>query len=1062
MHYSGKFSRGDLGFVLNLRMYYGLVIALCISLQVLAQSNQASYKVYRTKEGTFNNTVLCMLKDSRGFTWTGTSEGLNRFDGHLFRHFFSDRNNANSLTDNYIWDILEYKPNRLLIATNNGASVLNTITNNFENEAIKIPGLGKYSYAGISSLFMDTEGKIWINHSGEIDVFDNNLVWQYRFTDLPWARPLKGIEIKHEEWYIDKKQRLCLPTIGKGLCIADLARKQLLYPGHNPSLYPFISNFAIRSFYYDEEKDIVWYAPWGAGLYKFNLRTGQLQQQLFGLPVADETRNINTIIRNESGQLVCGGSVNIYIVDTATLQYTILKSFDRKQKNIAAITRLKGRNDQIWLGGEGLIKIIYEPSLVKQFYFSDFGFVDAPDANATLAARDIIKVAENNYFFSYGLSGLIHFNLQTGNLVKHTLPGPDKGVYIGKMCLGINNDLWISTSSGFKKFDPKNLTWQEETSLNAAWSKNKIPVSPYGQRCMYSDKKGNIWIGVDGLGIARYNTTTRKFMYIPDYTKVVKGFFAEQFPIHRITEDEDGTIWFSSFHKGGILSYQPQTEKWELFPASEKQFGLLADKGINKIVPAGNHQLWLASNFSHGLMKYDYRNDSISFVDRSDGLLSDFIGMINKDDEGNVIISTDKGINYYNTRTKEVSALPLIQTGITWELLYVNCYDGQNNTLLYGMPDRILVIKKEFMNSNILPGKPVIDGLTVNNIPETISDHPQALHLDYTQKNININFAAVNYCDNTALEYTYKLEGFDKDWQTGHQHSSVAYSNLLPGNYRFLVKAKEQSGNWGPVNDELNFRIVAAFWQTSWFWIMVIVGLSGLTAWFVTNRIRGIRKKASLKQKIAETEIQALRAQMNPHFIFNCVSAIDNLVQTNQKEKATIYLGRFARLIRTVLDSLRHNTVPFEKDFESLKIYLQMEQFRCNNKFEFELTAAEELLQGDYKVPPLIVQPFVENAIQHGLLNMETGHRRLIVAAALQNGTIRYTITDNGVGRLRAAQLKEINKPEQQSFGIAITTERIHLHNQNGKNGLVITDLKEGEKATGTKVEVFVKTFEKN
>jgi ligand-binding sensor domain-containing protein len=1043
-------------------MYYGLVIALCISLQALAQADQPLYKVYYTKEGTFNNTVFCMLKDARGFIWTGTNEGLNRFDGHSFRHFFSDRSNPNSLNDNYIWDILEYKPNKLLIATNNGASVLNTITNNFENETIQFPALKRDKYVSVSSLFMDPEGKIWINHSGEIDVFDNNLVWQYRFTDLPWARPLKGLDIKIEDWYIDKKQRLWLPTGGIGLCIADLANKQLLYPGNNPSHYPFINNFAIRSFYFDEEKDIVWYAPWGEGLYKFSFKTGQQQQQLFGLSIANEGRNINTIVRNDSGQLICGGSLNIYIVDTATMQYSILKSFKRKQNNIAVVARLKGKNNQTWLGGEGLIKIIYGSSFVKQFYFSDYGITVNLPIDGSVACRDVIKAAENNYFFSYGSSGLIELNLQTGTLLKHAAPGSDTAVFIGKMCLGINNVLWISTSSGFKKFDTKTRSWQQETSLNAAWTKNNIPRSLYDQRCMYSDKKGNIWIGIDEVGIAGYNTITGKFMYVSDYTKVVKSFFADQYPIHRITEDDEGTIWFSSFHKGGILSYQPKTGKWELFPASKKQFSLLADKGINKIVPAGNHQLWIASRFSHGLMKYDYRSDSIYFIDRNDGLLSDIIGLINKDDQGNLVISTDKGINYYNTRTKEISALPLIETGIPWQTIYVNCYDSQNNTLLYGMDDRILVIKKDFMNSSTTPDKPVIDGLTVNNIPVTTNDQPHVLQLGYTQKNISIDFITINYSDNAALEYAYKLEGFDKDWKTLHQPTSVAYANLLPGKYQFLLKARDQSGNWGPVNDELKFRIIAAFWQTSWFWIIIIATFSGFTAWLLNNRFRAIRRKAALKQKIAETEMQALRAQMNPHFIFNCVSAIDNLVQTNQKEKATIYLGRFARMIRTVLDSLRYDTVPFEKDFESLKIYLQMEQFRCSNKFDFELTATAELLEGDYGVPPLIVQPFVENAIQHGLLNKETGDRKLMVTAVLENGTIKYTITDNGVGRLKAGQLKEINKPEQESFGIAITAERIHLHNQNGKNGVIIIDLKEGEQATGTKVEVYVRAHEKN
>ncbi|HLG38987.1 MAG TPA: histidine kinase, partial [Chitinophagaceae bacterium] len=184
----------------------------------------------------------------------------------------------------------------------------------------------------------------------------------------------------------------------------------------------------------------------------------------------------------------------------------------------------------------------------------------------------------------------------------------------------------------------------------------------------------------------------------------------------------------------------------------------------------------------------------------------------------------------------------------------------------------------------------------------------------------------------------------------------------------------------------------------------------------------------------------------------------DNLVQTNQKEKATTYLARFAKLIRSVLDSSKNNVVPFQNDYESLQLYLQMEQFRCNNKFSYELNADKELLYSDYKLPPLIVQPFVENAIHHGLLNKQTGDRKLCVSATLEDDFIKYTLTDNGVGRKRAQEIKEINKPGYQSYGVAITAERIHLYNQNKKsNDIIITDLSENGHSAGTKVEICLK-----
>jgi ligand-binding sensor domain-containing protein/putative methionine-R-sulfoxide reductase with GAF domain/anti-sigma regulatory factor (Ser/Thr protein kinase) len=216
----------------------------------------------------------------------------------------------------------------------------------------------------------------------------------------------------------------------------------------------------------------------------------------------------------------------------------------------------------------------------------------------------------------------------------------------------------------------------------------------------------------------------------------------------------------------------------------------------------------------------------------------------------------------------------------------------------------------------------------------------------------------------------------------------------------------------------------------------------------------------SINEQLSKAKLEALRSQMNPHFIFNSLNAIDNLIQTNQKEKATTYLARFAKLIRNVLDSSKNDVVAFQKDYETLELYLQMEQFRCSDKFIYELKAEDELLYGDYKVLPLIVQPFVENAIHHGLLNKQIGDKKLIVSAIVENDYITYTITDNGVGRKKAQQLKEINKPERQSYGIDITKERIQLYNQNGEtDNVIITDMFENNEPSGTKVEIRIKIF---
>lgn len=221
------------------------------------------------------------------------------------------------------------------------------------------------------------------------------------------------------------------------------------------------------------------------------------------------------------------------------------------------------------------------------------------------------------------------------------------------------------------------------------------------------------------------------------------------------------------------------------------------------------------------------------------------------------------------------------------------------------------------------------------------------------------------------------------------------------------------------------------------------------------ERLEYEQKQTSLRKKALELEMQALRAQMNPHFIFNCLSAIDNLVQTQQSDIATTYLARFAKLIRAVLESSKNNLVPFQKDFEAMQLYLELEQFRCNYKFNYKVDIDNQLLNGDYKVPPLIIQPFIENAIHHGLLNKTGSDRELQVSAFLRGEYIEYSITDNGIGRKRAAIIKEMNRPEHQSYGIGITTERINLHNKTTfAEDVHIADLEEEGFASGTKATV--------
>jgi two-component sensor histidine kinase len=386
-------------------------------------------------------------------------------------------------------------------------------------------------------------------------------------------------------------------------------------------------------------------------------------------------------------------------------------------------------------------------------------------------------------------------------------------------------------------------------------------------------------------------------------------------------------------------------------------------------------------------------------------------------------------------------------------------FDHVSHCVVHTRNGRLVFITPGLLQKDTSHTEPFIDKITINNREFVYDINARTTTLNAEEKNIAIDFSGINFSPVHNTRFTYQLAGLDTSWQVADESWSAQYANLAPGNYTFSIKTSSENAEWSRVFSLFAFTIKPIFWQTTWFRLVVTGGIALLIFLIVRRRVRIIRKEAGLKHKLAETEMMALRSQMNPHFIFNSLNAIDSLIQTNQPDKATTYLARFARLIRTVLESTKNSMVPFYKDFETLELFLQLEQFRSNNKFSYELQADKELSEGDYKVPPLIIQPFVENAIHHGLLNKQAGERNLVVKVSLQGNFIKYTIRDNGVGRTTANQIKVLNKPEHQSYGIQITTDRIHLHNgaQQTNNDVVITDIMENGQPGGTEVNVTLK-----
>jgi sensor histidine kinase YesM len=223
------------------------------------------------------------------------------------------------------------------------------------------------------------------------------------------------------------------------------------------------------------------------------------------------------------------------------------------------------------------------------------------------------------------------------------------------------------------------------------------------------------------------------------------------------------------------------------------------------------------------------------------------------------------------------------------------------------------------------------------------------------------------------------------------------------------------------------------------------------------------KKHAQLQQQSLELEMQALRAQMNPHFIFNCLSSINRFIFKNDNKIASDYLTRFSRLIRMVLMSSSKKLITLEDELEMLRLYLDLERLRFKDAFDYSITTTNIVDIGNIFIPPLLLQPFCENAVWHGLMHKEgKGHLNVLVSEVVSetDKTLHCIIEDDGIGRQKATELKSKSAESEKSMGLRITTERLALLNQenNFSTFYKIEDvLNEHNNVVGTRVQIRIR-----
>ena len=335
------------------------------------------------------------------------------------------------------------------------------------------------------------------------------------------------------------------------------------------------------------------------------------------------------------------------------------------------------------------------------------------------------------------------------------------------------------------------------------------------------------------------------------------------------------------------------------------------------------------------------------------------------------------------------------------------------------------------------------------------------LQFPYNQNDLSFEFLGINLQNPTSVRYQWKLENNDEKWSPLSNQTSVRYSNLNPGNYTFLLRAYNENDMYNDPPIAISFSITPPYWQTWWFQLgsillglLIIFGIFRIRVNRIRRKAKAEKEKLELENHLLELEQKALQLQMNPHFIFNALNSIQGLIVKKEPAKARFQLAKFSKLMRSILENSRSEMITLENEIELLENYLTIEKNSNNDRFDFELDVDERLDPEAVLIPPMMIQPFVENAIIHGIHTVENG---LINITFTQMGKLlECTITDNGIGREAAKARKSQKDQQHKSAALEVTQERLDIL-QNGKLGkkksLEILDVVDAEgKVAGTRV----------
>mgnify|MGYP000176845682 CR=1 FL=1 len=908
-------------------MLFCLSISFVFSQKQEQENNYKAlkFKNFSLKEGLSQSSVLTILQDRKGFLWFGTRDGLNKYDGNVFKVFRHYSQDSTTLSDSFIKTLHEDANGNLWVGTMDGLNKFNIETNAFEHYDIETQKMGFDNFEIWS--IVENDNYLWLGTNLGLKKFNIKKkafeAFIYNETDKKlFNAPIRTL-------LISNSNELWIKTTAH-IGVYNLKTETVRHYAYPENSVAGLSKSNVSVLYQDKENNI--WLGFKNGLARLNKATDAFE--FFRMNNQNKkalTNHVRSLCEDYLGNLWIGTYNGLYVLNANKKSISHFQHDENNPNSLSQNSIYKIYQDikgDMWIGTYAGGVSYYDRSYDVFQHFSS-------GANNTKlnykVVSSIIEDENNNLWIGTEGGGINVYNQKTG-VFKYYVNNPKNpnslsANNVKAMIQDRAGNFWIGThDEGLNFLNPKQKPFQFKRFKNNPNNTNSLSNNRIIS--LFEDHKNNLWIGTSGGGLNVLNTKTNKINRIKDSLGLTGKL------IYKIAETSNKNELLIG-GSNGLAKIDIDTWQLSKIDYLEKS-GAQTSDAVLSVYEDKNKNLWIGTE-GDGLYHYNATSQETIKFDTTKGLPNDVVYGIVPDNNNHIWLSTNYGLSRINLQTHQIKNFNESDGLQSNEFNYGAYLKNKKGELLFGGANGFNIFYPSDIVENTFVPPVTITSFKVNNKPYlTITDSTDRITLKHKQNDFNFDFVALSFSQPNKNQYAYKLEGFDKDWNYIENKKSATYTNLDDGNYVFKVKASNNDGLWNEKGVELPITILPAPWATWWAYLLYAIILISVILLIIKYSLIRISERNELKQERLEKERIEEVNKLKLELFTN--------ISHDFRTPLTLILGPLERLLKTEVKNdfiTKQHKVMYRNASTLMELINQLLDFRKSESGKLLLSASK-------------------------------------------------------------------------------------------------------------------------